>query len=713
MLYLRVYRRNPPSINHMDGTVTSRFQFRSAAGLTLLLGLLSFALFAPSLRYGFIDIDDVQYTIETPQVTEGLSPANIRWAFSTVHESWYSPLLWISFMADSTFLGTTPSGYRITNLLLHALNAALLFWILLRLFRSPIAAFFAAALWSLHPLRVESVVWIAERKDVLSGFFFLLALLAYLRHAEHPSRARMTAVILAMTAGMLSKTILVVLPPLLLLLDAWPLRRAPFPDSRARLAAWRPLLAEKIPLFLLMLAGMALTLWTHREAHINSPPMSVIGRLGLIAPTVVAHARQSLWPAHLSMFYPVDTPSTPVAILALGALLALLVVAWRWRQRLPEMLLALLWFGIALAPVVRGIRFDEQSSHPDRYSYLPAIGLSLAFASLYLAASRFRRGRMTAALLSGLLMVACAFRTATYLPLWRGPETMGPVLLRQVPDNPLVNNMMGKWLAAQGRPGDAIPHFQKAKWWNVQATCNLVTALLHAGRPADALPIAIELCSHPKAPPDAFLALGIAYLQLDRAADAIVPLQRAAELMPGHPLPWQMLYRAHVESGNPSGSQEALRRLHQLNVRDMQDFDGLTRLYVRTWRAGDVHLAWPFFANNLPRRPGDVLLHNSAAWLLATTPNPPSPPAEAVRLARLALDAAGGPHPSLLDTLATALAADGDFDAAIQSATEALGLLNPGDPLQTGIQMRLALYQSQQPYREFTPALNPTQQASP
>ena len=700
MLCLRVCRRNPPAINHMDGTATSRFQFRSAAGLALLLGLLSFALFAPALNYGFIDIDDVQYTIETPQVTEGLSPANIRWAFTTVHESWYSPLLWISFMADSTFFGTSPAAYRFTNLLLHALNAALLFWILRRLLPSPMAAFFAAALWAFHPLRVESVVWIAERKDVLSGFFFLLAVLAYLRHAERPSPLRIATVFLCMLGGMLSKTILIVLPPLLLILDAWPLRRAPFPDSRKTLAAWRPLLVEKVFLFLLMAAGIVLTLWTHHGAHNNAPPLSVLHRLMLVAPTTFAHLRQIFWPMRLSMFYPVDYPSAPMAILALSALLALLAAAWRLRRRLPGLLAGILWFGIALAPVVRGIRFDEQSAHPDRYTYLPAIGLSLAFASLFVAACRVRRGRLVAVVLSGLLVVACGFRTVRYLPLWTSPETLGPVLLRQVPDHPLVNNLMGKWLAAQGRPEDAIPYFQNAKRWNVQATCNLVTALLRAGRPDEALTPALDACAHPEAPPDAFLALGIAYLQLDRAAEAVAPLQRATNLLPGHPLPWQMLYRAHVEAGQLAAADDALRALRNLDAFDVQDFDGLTRLYVRTWRAGDVHLAWPFFANNLPRRPGDVLLHNSAAWLLATTPNPPSPPPEAVRLARLALDAAGGPHPSLLDTLAAAQAADRDFDAAIQTATEALAQLSPADPLQTAIRGRIDLYRRREPYRE-------------
>lgn len=687
--------------------------FRANILAGVLMGLLTFALFAPALRHDFIGIDDVQYTIETPQVVSGLSLANVRWAFTTVHESWYSPLLWISFMADSSLFGTAPFGYIFTNTLLHAANALLLFWILLRLFHSPSAAFVAAALWALHPLRLESVAWIAERKDVLSGLFFLLALLAYLRHADRPSRGRMGVVALAMAAGLLSKTILIVLPPLLLILDAWPLRRAPFPDSRKTLAAWRPLLVEKVFLFLLMAAGIVLTLWTHHGAHNNAPPLSVLHRLMLVAPTTFAHLRQIFWPMRLSMFYPVDYPSAPMAILALSALLALLAAAWRLRRRLPGLLAGILWFGIALAPVVRGIRFDEQSAHPDRYTYLPAIGLSLAFASLFVAACRVRRGRLVAVVLSGLLVVACGFRTVRYLPLWKSPETLGPVLLRQVPDNPLVNNMMGKWLAAQGRPEDAIPYFQNAKRWNVQATCNLVTALLRAGRPDEALTPALDACAHPEAPPDAFLALGIAYLQLDRAAEAVAPLQRATNLLPGHPLPWQMLYRAHVEAGQLAAADDALRALRNLDAFDVQDFDGLTRLYVRTWRAGDARLAWPFFANNLPRRPDDILLHNSAAWLLATTENPPAPPAEAVRLARLALAAAGEDHPSLLDTLAAAHAANGDFKAASQAAAKALAAQDSTAPLHTDIRKRLAFYHQHKPYRESTGAMIPARNAPP
>lgn len=682
---------------------------RVASGLAILLGLLTFALFAPAVRYGFTDVDDVLYTLETPPVAGGLSTVHVRWAFTTVHESWYSPLTWISLMADSSLFGPRPFGYHLTNVWLHAANAALLAWLLYRLLGHPLAAFLAAALWAFHPLRVESVVWIAERKDVLSGLFFLLAVGAHLRWAEHPTRSRQWAVFWCMLCGMLSKTILVVLPPLLLLLDVWPLGRIPFPSSVRDLRRWRPLLLEKLPLFVLMLAGILLTLITHRHAHDVAPPLPVVARLGLIAPTYLAHLAQILWPAHLALFYPISYPSAAQGLAALVALALGLWVAWRLRNVLPGLLVGGLWFAIALFPLIRGIRFDEQSAYPDRYTYLPAIGLSLAFAGLFIACSaRSRRRLWSAALLSVLLLSACAVRGAFYLPQWQSPAVLGPILIRLVPDNPLVNNMYGKLLAAQLKPDEAIPHFRKAERWNIVASCNLVSALLHAGQAEEALPIATEICANPKAPPEAFLALGVCYLQLDQAALAIPPLQRAAQLMPGHPLVWQMLYRAYLESGDGPAAEACIQQLRRMNALGVTDFDGLVGLYTRTWMEGNSRLAWPFFDNNFARHPDHILLRNNAAWLLATTENPPAPPAEAVHLAQTTLAMAGEGHPELLDTLAAAHAANGDFEAAIHAAEQALARLDPADPLHAKIQSRLALYRRQLPFREpVRPGLGP------
>ena len=677
--------------------------------LALALGLATFAFYAPALRYQYVMADDVQYTVETPQVTSGLSLANIRWAFTTVHQSWYSPLLWISFMADSSLFGPAAFGYHLTNILLHTLNALLLFWILLRLTRTPLAAAFAAALWALHPLRIESVAWIAERKDVLSGFFFLLAVAAYLRYVERPGSARMAAVALCMACGMLSKTILVVLPPLLMLLDFWPLRRIPFPAAWRDLRGWRPFLAEKALLWMLMAAGIALTLYTHRHAHDLAPPLSLAARLALVAPAYFGHLKQILWPAHLALFYPVSYPAAGPAGLALAALILVSWTAWRWRHVQPAFLIGWLWYLVALAPLIRGIRFDEQSSFPDRYTYLPAIGLALLWAGVMAAfARRSRRHLALAGIVSATLLAAATVRGWRYLPQWESQHVMAPILIRLLPDHPFVNNTYGQLLAAQNKPDEAIPYFRKAEHWNILASCNLATALLHAGRPEEALPLAMEICANPQAPPEAFLALGLCHLQLDQAAAAIPPLQTATQRMPGYPLAWQMLYRARLEAGDAAGAAACVAHLRGLDARDVLDFDGLVRMYTRTWQSGNPRLAWPFFAHNLPRHPRNILLHNNAAWLLATTENPPAPATEAVRLVQAALELAGPDQPSLLDTLAAAQAAQGDFSAAENTAAQALRLLPDAQPevqaLRREIQDRLARYQRREAYREPPPA---------
>ena len=680
----------------------------STRNILLLAAALAFctiALFAPALQFGFTGFDDVQYTVETPTVVSGLSLPNIRWAFTTIHESWYSPLLWISYMADSSLFGPRASAYHLTNVLLHAANALLLFGILLRLTRALLASFFAAALWALHPLRVESVVWITERKDVLSGLFFLLAVVAYLAYVARPSRARAAGVALAMAAGLLSKTILVVLPPLLLVLDAWPLRRRPLPASFRDLRTWRPLLAEKFSLFLLMAAGIVLTLYTHRHAHDNAPPLSLFYRLALIAPSILGHLRQILWPAHLALFYPVSYPSLAVCALAFLAVLGLSMAAARFRQACPAFLAAWLWFLIALAPVLRGIRLDEQSATPDRYSYLAAMGFSFLAGRLFQAFAASSRRRLAFASLAAIaLLTSAAIRTRLYLPLWQDQSVLAPALLQTLPDHPLVNNAVGQILAARGQPDLAIPFFEKAAAWNTQASCNLATALLHAGRPAEALPAARRASTHPHAPPEAFLLLGLCHLQLDQAPAAIPLLEQTAALMPANPLAWQLLFRAHLEAGQSAQARLSLARWRGIHPFQQDGLDELIAVYARTWQAGNPRLAWPFFANNVPRFPDHVPLLNAAAWLLATTEPPPAPPAEALRLARKALAAAGQDHPALLDTLAASHAANGDFESAVRTATDALAAIAPFSPesplRREDIERRLAQYRQRQPYRE-------------
>ena len=192
----------------------------------MLLVALTLALFWPATRCGFINFDDDRYVADNPVVRQGLTLPGIRWALTTTYELWWLPLLWISYMADTSLFGTGPAGYHLTNVLLHAANALLLFWTLFRLTGSKGRSFFAAAFFAVHPLRIESVVWITERKDVLSGLFFFLCLLAHLRQVERPSFLRRWTLPALMLLGLMAKSTLVVLPFLLLLLDYWPLRRA-------------------------------------------------------------------------------------------------------------------------------------------------------------------------------------------------------------------------------------------------------------------------------------------------------------------------------------------------------------------------------------------------------------------------------------------------------------------------------------------------------
>lgn len=674
----------------------------------VLVFAVAFALYAPSIRYRAIDIDDVQYTVESPEVTTGLLPRNIAWAFSAPHQTWYAPVLWISFMADSSLFGPRFSSHHFTNVLLHAANATFLYASLLLVLAyafprrpSPVVkaalAAIAALLWALHPLRVESVAWIAERKDVLSGFFFLWAVHRYLvlrRPAGEgqecaldtpaPRLPSLFSVALLMLVGLLSKSMLVVLPPVLLLLDVFPLRRAPLSLAPSSLRVWLPLLREKALLILLAIGGAVLTVLTHREITAADPlQASFLCRAALVAPAYLAHIAKTVWPAHLALFYPLVYPSHLRAAFDFLLLLVLLFAAFRLRRTFPEATVGILWFLVALLPVIRGIRFDEQNPWADRYTYFAAVGLSVWIAS---AAARFastpRRSASLLALLSALTLAA-AVRTARYLPLWTDRSVMAPVLIQSVPDNPRAVHIYAKFLAESGHPDESVPYYEKIVGQHPICAYNLATVYLEVGRFRDAIHVARQVCDGPTPPTDAFLTLGLAYLQADRAADAIPPLETAISLTPQNAFAWQTLLRAAIEAGNTDLAASCRENLRRIGVTDIMDLNGLVDLYTRSWGSSDPRLCWPFFENNAKRFPDNLKLLNNAAWLLANTPsNPPAPLERAIDLAQAAVDASpqGVIRANSLDTLATALAANGRFQDAADAISRALDEIPSDEP---------------------------------
>ena len=467
------------------------FAVRPEVLLAFLLFGATWALFGPATGFDYLHLDDPQYVVDNPIVAGGLRGEGVRQAFATVHAQWWLPLLWISYMVDAALFGPGPQGHHLANVLLHAANAALLFWFLFRTTGSRGRSFFVAALFAWHPTRVEAVAWIAARKDVLSGLFFMLLLLAHARHAEKPSAGRLGLVFLLLLAGLMSKAVLVAAPFVLLALDFWPLRRASAAPGASPWATWKPLVREKLPLFALAAAFAALNLRTHvtgTGVHAGVPWTT---RLGLIPPNVFAYLAKLAAPLRLNVIYPEhDVASWPLSLAAALALAGALVFFFRQRARRPHLLVGGLWFLLPLAPVVRGVRLGL-AQYADRFSYLPLIGLGIALAwtaADWAGAAPRRRGLILAA--GGLALAACLARTPAQLRWWRDSLALFGRAAHLAPGHPVVQASYGLELLAAGQTATGEAHLREAVRLaprDADFLSNWGTALLELGRAEEAL----------------------------------------------------------------------------------------------------------------------------------------------------------------------------------------------------------------------------------
>ena len=416
--------------------------------LALLVFLLTFLLFSPSLRYELLNLDDPLYVTHNAMVTGGLTPRSVHAAFARPHAAMYAPLLWISYMCDVSFLGATPDsprGFHLANALLHAINAALLFGLLQTLSKKPWRAFLFALVWAVHPLRVESVAWVAERKDVLAGFFFLLCVWGYvLGHAQDggapsPRRRRGFNLLsfLSLAAGLLVKPMLVPVPFLLLALDFWPLRRMEFSLRSIRADAPRRIL-EKVPFFILAAAGAGLAFYVHRGTG-SLEALPLLRRVGAIPVHYAFYLFKVFWPRNLLSLYPNLSFSGPDMRFGLVLLLLPSVYAWLSRHRHPNILVGWLWFLGMFVPAIGLIRFGVQSV-ADRFTYLPTMGLSVALLFVFpsfprhpfrLAWSACRTGCAMA------LVAVLAMMTTQTLSHWKNSDSFYARILQVFPDHPL------------------------------------------------------------------------------------------------------------------------------------------------------------------------------------------------------------------------------------------------------------------------------------
>jgi len=441
--------------------------------LSVALVALTVAVFAPVRNFSFVSWDDPGYVYDNSVVKQGLTPGGVAWALTSPGRFYWHPITWLSHMADVHVFGLEAGAHHVTNLVLHVAGTLLLFWVLRRMTGQVGRSAWVAAVFAIHPLHVESVAWVAERKDVLSGVFWMLTLWVYVDYVRSPGRARYAALIACFALGLMSKPTLVMLPLVLLLLDIWPLGRVVAVTALSRPDASRlgtppagfvGLVVEKLPLFALSAASSVITFRTQLQvgAVQGLDTVPVGERLSNAIVSAVNYIGMALCPSGLAAFYPFRPVAGWWVLCCLVIVVSVSYAAVRVRRRWPYLMVGWLWYLVTLLPVIGLVQVGSQSM-ADRFMYLPLIGLGIAFAwgtSDLLASLRIHRVVVGALALA--VVAACAGTARAQVGYWKDSETLWRRAVDAVHNNDLAHANLGLVLAAAGRPDEALSHFSEA-----------------------------------------------------------------------------------------------------------------------------------------------------------------------------------------------------------------------------------------------------------
>lgn len=426
---------------------------RRPALIVAALVAMTSLTFMGVLACGFVSYDDPSFVTQNVMVNQGLRPAAAWWAFTAAHGANWNPVTALSHMLACSWFDLDPAAHHAVNLLLHVVNVALLFLVWRRISGELWPSAAVAALFALHPLHVESVAWVSQRKDLLSTLFWFLAIWAHAEYARAPSRLRYAAVSLSCVLALASKAMAVTLPLTLLLIDYWPLRRWPE-------ISWPRLLREKVPLFVLCAADAVITVLVLRaEGALDAnAALPVLLRLSNAVVSCVRYLEKTIWPATLSPFYPY--PASWPVLAVCGSLALLLLVswlAWRTRQRAPWVAFGWLWFLLTLLPVI-GISPLGAHSMADRYTYVSLIGIfTLAVWTVADWCRSGSRGRVQAAAVAGAcVLVACSWASVRQIGIWKSPETLVARLRTVAGEHPVVIDQTAITLTLRGQPVESV-----------------------------------------------------------------------------------------------------------------------------------------------------------------------------------------------------------------------------------------------------------------
>lgn len=661
-------------------------------GIAAALLILIAVVYAPVRDHPFLDWDDALYIFQNPWVTRGLTWGGLRWAFTTGFANFWHPVTWLSHMAVVQAFGVEPGAAHLVNVGLHAANTVLVFGLLRGMTGATGRSAFVAAVFAAHPLHVESVAWLAERKDVISTLFALLAVWGYVGYVRRPTPRRAAGVVIPFALALMAKPMVVTLPFVLLLLDVWPLERWPLgpagdaPDAVAVMRRTRRRLAlEKLPLVAMSAAASVATVLAQGHGGNIVGAALIPWRLRLVNPLVAyaAYLGQALWPARLAAYYPYRLV-TPwwLATAALALLAGATALAWRSRRSRPWLLVGWLWYLGTLVPVIGWLQVGSQSM-ADRFVYVPLIGIAIVVAWGVTDVSRHvprRRALLGAG--AGLAIVACAAAARAQVEVWRSDVALWTHAIGVTTGNYVAHDRLGRALEAAGHTDAAVAEWSEAlriwpgfdprfPWLTrglfVAGTQNRIgAALAQAGRLDEAIAhYRLAVTSRPDYPV-AQNNLGLALTQLHRYDEAIAHFEAAVRSDPKFAEADNNLGAALADAGRTG---EAIAR-----YRDAERVDpGYRRAHVNLGhalaRAGRYDEAIAEYAAALRLQPDDAATHFELGVALEARDRDREAIdqyAEAVRLAPEYAEAR--------NNLGAALANAGDVRGAIGQFEEALRL---------------------------------------
>ena len=438
--------------------VSLRDDRRITIAVCIFLTAIIWLVFGQTLGHEFINFDDDRYVYENREVSRGLTLDGLKWVLTHSHASLWHPLTTLSHMADCQVYGLRPAGHHFTNVVLHNLGAILLFLVFRGMTGCIWQSAFIATVFAIHPMRVESVAWVAERKDVLSGVFFMLTLGAYLRYVRAPGISRYLTLSIFLACGLMSKATFVTVPLVLLLLDYWPLQRAN--DFRGS----RRLLMEKIPLLALSAAASVATVFAQTVTMASLEQLSLLARLKNAAVSVIVYLRQMFWPTHLAVFYPHphDQLNIWVVLACVALIVVLTLLAIFFRQKHPYVFVGWFWYLILLAPVL-GIVQAGLQARADRFTYLPHIGITMLLTwSCADLTQQWRYRRIVLISMATFAIAALTVVAYQQTTFWRNSISLWEDTLAVTPDNQTAHQNLAAALWSKGRTAEANKHSRAA-----------------------------------------------------------------------------------------------------------------------------------------------------------------------------------------------------------------------------------------------------------